>query len=87
MLRPMPIAPVPPETARVAHAAFPKGHKYLRLADELDAVFTDDAFLALLPRHGQPALPPWRLGRLPRGGKAGGEEFIREERVQLVGKA
>jgi transposase len=61
MLRPMPIESVPPETARVAHAAFPKGHKYLRLADELEAVFTDDAFLALFPRHGQPALPPWRL--------------------------
>ena len=26
MLRPMPIEPVPPETARVARAAFPKGH-------------------------------------------------------------
>jgi transposase len=61
MLRPMPIEPVPAETARVVHAAFPKGHKYLRLADELDALFTDDAFLALFPRHGQPALPPWRL--------------------------
>jgi transposase len=61
MLRLMPIESVPPETARVAHAAFPKGHQDLRLADELDALFTDDAFLALFPRHGQPALPPWRL--------------------------
>jgi hypothetical protein len=34
MLRPMPVEPVPPETARVAHAAFPQAHKYLRLADE-----------------------------------------------------
>jgi transposase len=61
MLRPMPIEPVPSETARVAHAAFPKGHQYLRLADELDALFTDDAFLALFPTHGQPAQPPWQL--------------------------
>src|SRR5918999_841034 len=61
MLRPMPIEPVPPETARVARAAFPKGHKYLWLADELDALFTDDAFLALFPIHGQPAQPPWQL--------------------------
>ena len=52
MLRPMPIEPVPPETARVARAAFSKGHRYLRLADELDTLFTDEAFLALFPRVG-----------------------------------
>ncbi len=61
MLCPMPIEPAPPETARVARAAFPKGNRYLRLADELDTLFTDDAFLALFPTHGHPALPPWRL--------------------------
>jgi transposase len=61
MLRPLPIEPVPPETARVARAAFPKGHQYLRLADELDAWFTDGAFLALFPTHGQPAQSPWQL--------------------------
>jgi transposase len=61
MLRPMPIEPVPPETARVARAAFPKGNRYLRLADELDTLFTDDTFQALFPRHGQPAWHPWRL--------------------------
>jgi hypothetical protein len=44
MLRPMRIEPVPPETARVAGAAFPKGNRYLRLADELDTLFTDEAF-------------------------------------------
>jgi transposase len=61
MLRPMLVEPVPPETARVAQAAFPKGHRYLRLVDELDELFTDEAFLALFPTHGQPARPPWRL--------------------------
>ena len=61
MLRPMPTEPIPPETARVARAAFPKGQRYLRVADELDSLFTDEAFLALFPGHGQPALPPWRL--------------------------
>jgi hypothetical protein len=62
MLRPMPIEPVPPETARVARAALPQGHRYLRLADELDARFTDEAFGALFPTHGPPACPPggWR---------------------------
>jgi transposase len=61
MLRPMPIEPVPPETARIARAAFPKGNGYLRLTDELDTLFTDEAFGALFPTHGQPACPPWRL--------------------------
>jgi transposase len=61
MLRPMPIEPIPPETARVARAAFPKSNRYLRVADELDMLFTDEAFLALFPTHGQPAQPPWRL--------------------------
>jgi transposase len=62
MLRPMPIEPVPPETARVARAAFPKGHRYRRLADELDTLFTDALFTTLFPAYGQPALAPWRLG-------------------------
>ncbi len=61
MLRPQPIGPVPEETARIAHAAFPKGHPYLRLADELDSLFTDETFAALFPTHGQPACAPWRL--------------------------
>jgi transposase len=61
MLRPMPIGPIPPETARVARTAFPEGPRYLRLADELDTLFTDEAFLALFPTRGPPAWPPWRL--------------------------
>lgn len=61
MLRPQPIEPVPTETLRVAQAAFPKGHRYLRLADELGILFTDTLFTDLFPTHGQPALAPWRL--------------------------
>jgi transposase len=61
ILRPMPIGPIPPETARVARTAFPEGPRYLRLADELDTLSTDEAFLALFPTRGQPAWPPWRL--------------------------
>jgi transposase len=57
----MAIEPVPPETARVARAAFPKGHRYLHLADELDPLFRDETFVTLFAPHGQPALPPWRL--------------------------
>lgn len=61
MLRPQPVGPVPDETARIAHAAFPKGHPYLRLADELGSLFTDETFAALFPTHGHPAFAPWRL--------------------------
>src|SRR5262245_5879006 len=61
MLRPQPIEPVPSETLRVAQAAFPKGHRYLRLADELGTLFTDTLFSDLFPTLGQPALAPWRL--------------------------
>ncbi len=61
MLRPQPISPIPEETARVARAAFPKRNLYLRLTDELGALFTDETFAALFPSHGQPTLAPWRL--------------------------
>ena len=61
MLRPQPLPPVPTETARIARAAFPKGHPSLRAADELGEVFTDATFAALFRRRGQPALAPWRL--------------------------
>lgn len=61
MLRPEPLDPVPTETARVAHSAFPKGHSYLRIADEIDDLFTDELFVSLFPTHGQPAFAPWRL--------------------------
>jgi transposase len=61
MLRPQPMGPVPEDTAHVAHALFPDGHPYLRLADELGDLFTDDVFAPLFPTQGQPALAPWRL--------------------------
>jgi transposase len=61
MLRPSPIGPVPDATARVARAAFPKGHPYLTLADELGTLFSDDQFATLFASRGQPALAPWRL--------------------------
>jgi transposase len=60
-LRPQPIAPVPTETVRVAHAAFPKGTPYLTLRDTLGMIFHDDDFADLYPRDGQPGLAPWQL--------------------------
>jgi len=61
MLRPQPIGPVPEETALVASAAFPKGHPYLCLADELGTLLTDALFAPLFPAYRQPACAPWRL--------------------------
>jgi hypothetical protein len=58
MLRPMPIEPVPHDPARVARATFPTGNCDRRLADALEALFTDAAFPTLCPTHGQLALPP-----------------------------
>jgi transposase len=60
-LQPRPVPAVPEDTARVAHAAFPKGNPYLRLRDQLGTVFHDGDFADLYPRRGQPALAPWRL--------------------------
>src|SRR5499433_200954 len=60
-LHPHVITPVPEDTARVARAAFPKGHPYLTFRDALGTIFQDEDFAALFPAWGQPALPPWRL--------------------------
>src|ERR1041384_926151 len=60
-LHPHVIAPVPEDTARIAHAAFPKGHPYLTFRDALGTIFQDEDFAALFPAWGPPGIPPWRL--------------------------
>src|SRR5947208_10174862 len=60
-LKSLPIPPVPEETARVAHAAFPRGNVFMQVRDTLGTIFTDESFADLFPTHGQPALAPWRL--------------------------
>ena len=60
-LHPHLITPVPAETARVARAAFPKGHPYLTFRDALGTIFQDEDFTALFPAWGPPGIPPWRL--------------------------
>jgi transposase len=52
---------IPEETARVAHAAYPKGHKYLTLRDALGTIYQDKSFAHLFPHNGRPAEAPWRL--------------------------
>ena len=52
---------VPDETARVARAAFPKGNPYMRMRDELGAMYDDQQFAPLFAVQGQPAESPTRL--------------------------
>jgi transposase len=61
MLKPSELTAIPPETIRVAKAAFPKGNLYLKIRDEFGNVFSDEDFADLFPKRGQPALTPWRL--------------------------
>nr|WP_083468240.1 transposase [Methylobacterium tarhaniae] len=60
-LQPSSPVEVPSQTAAVAQAAFPRGHAYMRLRDELGTVFTDAQFTALFSSRGRPAEAPWRL--------------------------
>jgi transposase len=60
-LRPEPIREIPPETVRVARAAFPKGTVVTRLRDEFSELYRDENFSRFYPKRGQPAFAPWRL--------------------------
>lgn len=60
-LKPVPFGEVPPLTARVARAAFPKGTLCLRMRDMLGPVFTDEQFAGLFAGRGRPGLSPARL--------------------------
>ncbi len=57
-LHPQPPRQIPPDTIRVAVAAFPKGNIYIRMRDELGTIYTDEAFAPLFPLRGKPALAP-----------------------------
>jgi transposase len=48
-LQPQPVGSVPEETVRVARAAFPRGHLWLTLRDELGTLSTDESFAPLFP--------------------------------------
>jgi transposase len=60
-MHPTPAAPVPEETARVAHAAFPRGNTWMALRDTAGPIYDDASFAALFARRGRPAEAPWRL--------------------------
>lgn len=52
---------MPDETARVAHAAFPKGNPYMRMRDTLGPIYINPEFAHLFPKTGQPAEAPAHL--------------------------
>ncbi len=60
-LKPERINPVPEETARIAHAAYPKGNVCMHMRDELGTMYHDERFADLFSHTGQPAEAPWRL--------------------------
>lgn len=60
-LKQEPICSIPPETARIARAVFPKGSLFMKMRDELGSLYTDELFADLFSKEGQPALAPWRL--------------------------
>jgi transposase len=55
------IGPVPEETARIARAAFPRGHLSIRMRDERGPIVTDASFAPVFAVRGRPAEAPWRL--------------------------
>jgi transposase len=63
-LKPIDLTPIPEDTARIAKAAFPKGNIYLKLRDELGALYQDEIFSDLFPERGCPAMSPGRLAMI-----------------------
>lgn len=53
--------PIPEDTLRVAHAAFPKGNVFMQLRDALGSIYNDGQFAALFSHTGQPAEEPARV--------------------------
>jgi transposase len=53
--------PIPEETVRVAHAAFPKGNVFMRMRDALGPIYSNPQFARLFSQTGQPAEAPARL--------------------------
>jgi transposase len=60
-LQAAPAAPVPDETARIAHAAFPRGNAWIQMRDAVGPLYDDAGFAPLFAKRGRPAEAPWRL--------------------------
>ncbi len=60
-LHPHAVDPIPTDTVRIARAAFRRGSPFMRMRDEIGALFTDEEFAPLFPVRGRPVESPWRL--------------------------
>ncbi len=60
-MHPQAIAPIPEETARVAHAALPRSNTYLTTRDQLGIFYNDQVFAPLFSERGRPAEAPWQV--------------------------
>ncbi len=60
-LHPHAVDPIPQDTARIARAAFRRGSPFMRMRDEIGALFTDEEFAPLFPTRGRAAESPWCL--------------------------
>ena len=56
-----PMGDIPPDTVRIARAAFPKGAVAMQVRDVLYSIYRNHTFADLFPARGQPALAAWRL--------------------------
>jgi transposase len=64
-LHPLYLWDIPPETARIAHAAFAKGNVYMMMYEKLGQLYVDRDFQNLFPAPcGQSALSPGKLAVL-----------------------
>lgn len=52
---------IPEETARIAHAAYPRGNMYINMRDALGTIYQDESFADVFPQNGRPVEAPWRL--------------------------
>ncbi|MGW3058471.1 transposase [Streptomyces goshikiensis] len=60
-MKPEGLREIPPDTVRVARAAFPKGSLAIRVRHELGPLFCDEEFADLFPSRGRRAWSPGRL--------------------------
>lgn len=60
-LKPVALDDIPAETARIAHAAFPNSNTYIKVRDQLGALYHDETFADLFPARGRPVESPGRL--------------------------
>jgi len=82
-LHPHPFTAVPPETARVARAVFPKSNLYMRLRDELGAIYEDEAFARPHMRHSTPRGDGSKPQHLKRTTGSGRELKARSRRASV----